>query len=508
MSAERWASAAMRCVASAPRPVVGSPMYDRDMLVALTALRRGTMEGVYPGIPVSEDARHGTVATVPRVEVAISGVRCVGDVVPFDLRVATPDTACGSCADVVCPPIGNSGAAHPSCEGVGIGDVVPMSCADEDEDVVSVVSSEEIGYIGSDTDPGLDEVGLPFDVSRLEDVDAIDRATDQVILRCESSAVLGRTVSPLVVLSAVPRSLQIQSLASSITLWVSALFPTLVAVLPPDTIPGAVQSAYDYSAEAKTVQDAVDWGAGYVIPESLLENDRLAFAAAGGCLEMIEARRALSAPNRLSAGRVLRWISADNPEYAHILRLAVSGMPVFRCHTFVPNMGNPGPKLSVATVRVLPALQKMLVEQYCDKQQAVLVSKASVIESGIPFHVSKLSWTAKHGKPQGRPITDCSTGGIGQCALNSEAAKNASDSAWGAIVHPSINRVARMCLDFYAKAKLEDPTVRWSDLRLWKMDLKGAYTLISFMPSDVPLVCVEISPGTLMFFLAGVFGWT
>eukprot|EP01041_Mallomonas_annulata_P042202 gene42202-biopygen11047 len=44
-----------------------------------------------------------------------------------------------------------------------------------------------------------------------------------------------------------------------------------------------------------------------------------------------------------------------------------------------------------------------------------------------------------------------------------------------------------MCLEFYVMAKLEDPTVQWSDLRLWKMDLKGAYTRISFMPSDVPL---------------------
>eukprot|EP01041_Mallomonas_annulata_P010556 gene10556-biopygen5114 len=208
------------------------------------------------------------------------------------------------------------------------------------------------------------------------------------------------------------------------------------------------------------MQDAVDWGAGHVIPEALLEDDRCAFAAAGGLVEMIETRRAHSAENRLSAESVLRWISADNPEYAHILRLAVSGMPVFRCHTFVPNMGNPGPTLSAATVRVLPALQKMLLEQYCVQRQAVIVSKADVVASGILFYVIKLSWTVKHGKPQGRQFTECSTGGAEQCPLNSEAAKNASDMAWGVIVHPSINRVARMCLDFYAKAKLEDPTIQ------------------------------------------------
>eukprot|EP01036_Dinobryon_divergens_P053051 gene53051-70924_t len=40
------------------------------------------------------------------------------------------------------------------------------------------------------------------------------------------------------------------------------------------------------------------------------------------------------------------------------------------------------------------------------------------------------------------------------------------------------------------------------------MDLKGAYTLISFNPVGVQYVCIEVDSNLLMFFLSGVFGWS
>eukprot|EP01041_Mallomonas_annulata_P005929 gene5929-biopygen2868 len=117
---------------------------------------------------------------------------------------------------------------------------------------------------------------------------------------------------------------------------------------------------------------------------------------------------------------------------------------------------------------------------------------AAMVASGNPFLVSKLSWTPKHGKPHGRRITDCSSGGNGQSPLNSDSTKDTSDAVWGEIVHPGIERAARMILSFFEDARHDDPKVQWSDLRLWKMDLKGAYTLISFLPNDVPLVVTRL----------------
>ena len=49
----------------------------------------------------------------------------------------------------------------------------------------------------------------------------------------------------------------------------------------------------------------------------------------------------------------------------------------------------------------------------------------------------------------------------------------------------------RMTIKFYKAARTENPNVKWSDLRLWKVDLKGAYTLQSFRPDDVELFAVK-----------------
>ena len=48
-----------------------------------------------------------------------------------------------------------------------------------------------------------------------------------------------------------------------------------------------------------------------------------------------------------------------------------------------------------------------------------------------------------------------------------------------------------MTIKFYKAARTENPNVKWSDLRLWKVDLKGAYTLQSFRPDDVELFAVK-----------------
>eukprot|EP01036_Dinobryon_divergens_P033333 gene33333-43096_t len=346
-----------------------------------------------------------------------------------------------------------------------------------------------------------------FNLARLKDVDDLSGAADNVLER-QVEAELVTQFHAVDELPTESEPAKVLALSAELSRWIHLLYPDVAATLQPSDITRTVQQAYDYSAEAKSLQDAVIWGADYSIPEELLHKDQLDFDQAGGLVQLVHARRAASASTRLSVERLARWTTSRNPDRHRLQRLATKGMPVFLDSTFVPNLGNPGPTLSAATLLVQPALQKMLVEQYCDQHQAIIVSKAAMVASGTPFHVSKLSWTPKHGKPQGRPITDCSSGGHGQSPLNSDSTKDTSDAVWGKIVHPGIERAACMILGFFEEACRKDPTVQWSDLRLWKMDLKGAYTLISFLPRDVPLVSVEIAPGLLMFFLAGVFGWT
>jgi hypothetical protein len=79
---------------------------------------------------------------------------------------------------------------------------------------------------------------------------------------------------------------------------------------------------------------------------------------------------------------------------------------------------------------------------------------------------------------------------------------------YGKIIHPTIDEIVRMIHDFWTEAKRSNPHRRWSDLRLWKMDLKGAYTLLSFRPGDVGLYGLLLTGDLVYLQLAGIFGWS
>ena len=64
-----------------------------------------------------------------------------------------------------------------------------------------------------------------------------------------------------------------------------------------------------------------------------------------------------------------------------------------------------------------------------------------------------------------------------------------------------------MFLSFFYAIKARHPSVQWSDLRLWKMDLKGAFTLLDFAPEGVPFLGTEVPGGLVVFYLVGLYGW-
>ena len=64
-----------------------------------------------------------------------------------------------------------------------------------------------------------------------------------------------------------------------------------------------------------------------------------------------------------------------------------------------------------------------------------------------------------------------------------------------------------MILKLWARAQERDPETRWEDLRLWKMDLKGAYTLLSYRPEDAGLFGMELTGDLIYLQIAGIFGW-
>ena len=101
------------------------------------------------------------------------------------------------------------------------------------------------------------------------------------------------------------------------------------------------------------------------------------------------------------------------------------------------------------------------------------------------FHLCKAYWCPKEGKASGRPLGDLS--------INTDETAKAATDYYREIRHPTTEDIARMVHEFW---------LRQQDLRLLKMDLKGAYAPLSFRPGDAGLFAM-----LLYFQLAGIFGW-
>ena len=65
-----------------------------------------------------------------------------------------------------------------------------------------------------------------------------------------------------------------------------------------------------------------------------------------------------------------------------------------------------------------------------------------------------------------------------------------------------------MILEFWHRSKERIPQVQWADLRLWRMDLKRAYTLLSFRPEDAGFFGMEVTQDLVYLQIAGIFGWS
>jgi hypothetical protein len=65
-----------------------------------------------------------------------------------------------------------------------------------------------------------------------------------------------------------------------------------------------------------------------------------------------------------------------------------------------------------------------------------------------------------------------------------------------------------MIYDFWEEARRRDPLVRWEDTRIWKMNLSGAYTLLSFRPEDVGMFAMLDSDDLVYLQAVGIFGWS
>jgi hypothetical protein len=250
-------------------------------------------------------------------------------------------------------------------------------------------------------------------------------------------------------------------------------------------------------------RSARDWAKGFVIPGELIFNDVQCLVTAQlDFVAMVRKRYESTSPDRLNATRVMGLCSC-NPEIPLLLDLA-KGMRVHLPTDFTPNgQQNPTP-LRKTYLAVAPAVNKMLCELV--QQRLAFLIPYDLARQHVPnLHLAKAHWTRKKGKPSGRPLGDLTF--VDGSPLNTPETADLASAFYGDICHPTIEDICRMINDFWIKTVLLDPTASWDDIILWKMDLRGAYTLLSYRPEDVGLLGMMLTDNTVYFQTAGIFGW-
>ena len=273
--------------------------------------------------------------------------------------------------------------------------------------------------------------------------------------------------------------------------------------LPRAPLESLFREAIRTSDDVYGVEAALKWAEGYEFPQAMLDSDLRCFRAAQLDFQSMVRRRLKGlSDDRLSASRV-DGLRPDNPVKDLMYDLA-NGMRVPLPTGFLPNGTTPTAKLRSTYLKVHPAVNRMLGE-VVQQRLAFVLPKKLAIEMIPNLHLSAAHWTIKKGKPCGRPIGDMTY--VTGTPLNTPETTTAAAESYGQILHPTIEGITKMVLKFWDKACIDDPTARWEDLRIWKMDLKGAYTLLSFRPEDAGLFGMEVTGELVYLQIAGIFGW-
>lgn len=249
-------------------------------------------------------------------------------------------------------------------------------------------------------------------------------------------------------------------------------------------------------------REAIKWGSNFEWPQEVFTRDaQLAASYNYNLSDMTVAHHRSRSSNRLSKERIEKIVNPSDPDYNILIDLS-SGMRVFHSPTFCCN--NCPPPMRKLYQEVACAVNKILLDSWRDG--LVFIFPKSIINKFGDIHYSPVHWTTKVGKESGRNLFDSSDDKHGE-PLNSEDARVMLEQYYGKIEHPTISDISNLIMRYYdnfTQKGLPYPT----DVILWKADLKGAFTLLNFRPSDVKFLACQLTDDLVLMYHTGLFGWT
>ena len=255
---------------------------------------------------------------------------------------------------------------------------------------------------------------------------------------------------------------------------------------------------WNYDSDA-----AVKWGANFCFPVDVATRDVTLLSGCENNLTLaIKSLRQFNSQQRLNFQRVVDCVHPNDPDYDRIADLAVYGIRVHVASTFITN-GTP-PPLRQLYLQTKNAVNKMIYDLHQDNLLFIL--PLSYVLEHIPnIHFSPVHWAKKSGKACGRPIFDASDEKYG--ALNSEMASFLAEEFYGPIQHPTLTDIVAMILAYQdEKQMLFGDLYRQSQIILFKHDLKRAFMLLDFAPTDVSLLASPLTDSLVALYHTGLFG--
>ena len=278
------------------------------------------------------------------------------------------------------------------------------------------------------------------------------------------------------------------------------------SVLIESEITNMVEQSYKQADENYGAEEAATWGMEQFpdgIPATkIAEHLELLNSHNGDFTAMAKERLDSLHPNRLNKERI-KTLRPNNPEINLLINLS-EGMHILLDPDFVPNGHSSGTR-------------PLIREKYRQTHLAVDFTLYKLVLLGLAFllpmavaqtipniHFSPAHWAPKKGKRYGRPIIDSTDSSSTQPVLNTPRVKVMADEACGVIKHPTLSDI----INKFLTLKNKYPEKPWSEFEAWKMDLKGAFTLMSYPYDTCQLFSMELLNNTVVIFLCGLFGWS